>query len=137
MEADPQPAVIAIDPGSEKCGVAVVRRDGVVAYRAIVPTAGLTPSVAELATKYRPAQILCGRGTGSKSIIRALEDAGLEAPILPVDEAYTSEEARRRYVAEHPPHGLERLLPKSLRTPNVPYDDYVAVILAERYWRGT
>jgi hypothetical protein len=52
-----------------------------------------------------------------------------------VDESHTSEQARRRYVNEKPAHGWRRLLPKALRTPETPYDDYVAILLAERWWR--
>ncbi|HKM17981.1 MAG TPA: pre-16S rRNA-processing nuclease YqgF, partial [Limnochordia bacterium] len=36
----------------------------------------------------------------------------------------------------HPPRGWRRLLPVSLQTPPVPIDDYVAVILAQRYLDG-
>ena len=128
------PSALAIDPGSDKCGVAVVARCGAVLFRAIVPTPELVSTVRDALAQHQPAHLLCGRGTGSKPILRALEAAGLPLPIMLVDEAYTSEAARRRYVLENPARGLERLLPRSLRTPSVPYDDYVAVILAERFW---
>ncbi len=127
-------AVLAIDPGSDKCGIAVVCKSGEVLYRAIVATADLCTTVRDLIPRCQPVQIVCGKGTGSKPILRALVSACLDIPITPVDEAYTSEAARRRYVAENPPRGLERLLPPTLRSPSVPYDDYVAVILGERYW---
>jgi hypothetical protein len=88
-----------------------------------------------LIEQYHPIHLVCGRGTGSKPIVRSLRAAGLKVPFNLVDEAYTSEAARVRYVAENPPRGLEKLLPHSLRTPPVPYDDYVAIILAERFWQ--
>ncbi len=134
MASNLPPAVIAIDPGSDKCGVAVVRSSGEVSYRAIVAAADLCTTVRTLVERYRPQHILCGKGTGSKPLLRALQAAGLGMAITPMDESYTSEAARRRYVAENPPRGLEKLLPSSLRTPSVPYDDYVAVILGERFW---
>ena len=34
---------------------------------------------------------------------------------------------------EHRPKGIARLIPKGMRTPPEPIDDYAAVILAERY----
>lgn len=135
MQSDSTPLVLAVDPGSEKCGVALVSEAGGVAYRSIVPTTGLIESIRTLVLQYRPVHLVCGAGTGSKAILRALGAAGIETPITPVDESYTSEAARRRYVEENPPRGLYRLLPRSLRTPSAPYDDYVAVILAERFWR--
>lgn len=55
-------------------------------------------------------------------------------PILTIDESYSSEQARVRFLRENRPPLLQRLLPPPLRTPWLPYDDYVAQILAERYW---
>jgi hypothetical protein len=73
--------------------------------------------------------------SGTEPVVIAI-DPGSDKCGIAVDESYTSEAARRRYVAENPPRGLERLLPSSLRTPSVPYDDYVAVILGERFWES-
>ena len=135
MEIESSPTVLAIDPGSEKCGVAVVAQSGAISLHTIVPTASLIPAVRALVEEHRPEHLVCGRGTGSKQILRDLEAANLQVPISPVDESYTSEAARARYVVENPPRGIARLLPRSLRTPPVPYDDYVAIILAERFWQ--
>jgi RNase H-fold protein (predicted Holliday junction resolvase) len=135
MDSEALPVILAVDPGREKCGVAVVARSGEVLYRAIVPSSDLTTTVHTLIEKYHPIHLVCGRGTGSKPIVRGLQDTSLQIPLNLVDEAYTSEAARARYVAENPPRGLAKLLPHSLRTPPVPYDDYVAIILAERFWQ--
>ncbi|MDP7423155.1 MAG: resolvase, partial [bacterium] len=51
-----------------------------------------------------------------------------------VDERESTLEGRRRYFQEHPPRGLWRLVPLSLRYPPEPFDDLVAVILAERFF---
>lgn len=126
--------VLAIDPGSAKCGVAVVCSACLVHERTVIGTQDLVETVQMLCAHYRPERILIGGGTGSRPIVRCLEAALLPAPVLVVDEGYTSEAARARYLLENPPRGWERLLPRSLRTPSVPYDDYVAVILAERFW---
>jgi RNase H-fold protein (predicted Holliday junction resolvase) len=131
------PCVLAIDPGSAKCGVAVVQADGTVLYRAIITVDSTVEETRTLVARYRPVVVLMGRGTGSKPALKLLEEAELGSPLCPVDETRTSEEARARFVAENPARGWERLLPRSLRTPTQPYDDYVAVILAERYWQST
>lgn len=131
------PCALAIDPGSVKCGVAVVQPDGVVLFRAIVPADSIVEETRTLTVQYCPVVVLIGMGTGSKPAIQRLHEAGLASPICPVDEGHTSEEARARFVRENPARGWERLLPRSLRTPTQPYDDYVAVILAERYWQST
>jgi hypothetical protein len=128
--------VLAIDPGSAKCGLAVVQRDGVAPFQAVVATDTVVARARELALTYRPDAIVIGNGTGSKPLLLQLQSAGLPAPLVTVDESHTSQAARVRYLATNPPRGWQRLLPRSLRTPPVAYDDYVALILAERYWQA-
>jgi len=130
------PAVLAIDPGSAKCGVAVVCRNGEIVFRAICAAEVLAEEVRAALAAYRPVALLIGLGTGSKPLLRALEAANLPHPLQAVDESHTSEAARARFVAENPAPFWQKLLPRSLRTPWKPYDDYVAVILAERYWQA-
>jgi RNase H-fold protein (predicted Holliday junction resolvase) len=126
--------VLAIDPGSGKCGVAVVQRDGQALHRDIVPVERLVAVVGDLIAAYTPCALLIGNGTGAKPLLHALEEAITGLPIHSVPESHTSEAARRRYVAANAAQGWQRLLPRSLRTPDKPYDDYVALILAERWW---
>jgi RNase H-fold protein (predicted Holliday junction resolvase) len=127
--------VVAVDPGSAKCGVAVVREDGATLFRAIVTADSVLEEARALIRRFQPVALLVGGGTGSKPLLRALEEAGLPLPVQRVDESHTSEAARARFVAENAARGWQRLLPRSLRTPWCPYDDYVAVLLAERYWQ--
>ena len=65
-----------------------------------------------------------------------LEASGVGMEVTLVDEHRSTEEARRRYFVDNPPSGWRRLMPRGLLTPPVPYDDYVAIILAERYLAG-
>ncbi len=127
--------VLAIDPGSAKCGVAVVAQNGAVRFRAIMDALRVVEMARELIAAHRPVAFLVGAGTGSKPLLRALEAAQLDLPVQRVDESHTSELARARFVAENAPVGWQRLVPRTLRTPWRPYDDYVAIILAERYWQ--
>ena len=82
--------------------------------------------------------VLLGNGTRHGKCheeISALLPASL--PLHLVDEKHTSERARARFVRENRPSGLfARLMPVALRTPDRPYDDYVAVILAEEWLNG-
>lgn len=129
------PVVIAIDPGRSKVGVAVVERGGRVLYRAVLKARDLEAELPQLCVRFHPQCLVLGGGTGWRSLEPLLRAVSAEAPVHVVDESYTSEEARRRYLRENPPRGWRRLLPVWLRTPEQPYDDYVAVILAERYWQ--
>jgi hypothetical protein len=128
--------VLAVDPGRAKCGVAAVNSDFAVLHRCVAPTPTLTGLLSELVERFRPTVLLVGDGTGAEAVcvsLRPLEDA---VPLLKVDEQYTSEEARRLYLAEHPARGWRRLIPSGMRFPEEPYDDYVAIILARRWWQG-
>src|SRR5579884_1456676 len=127
--------VLAIDPGRAKCGVAVVRRDGQVLFRAIVAVEEIVEETQRLIADYSPCALIVGGGTGSRPVLQALRAAEMSVAMERVDEAHTSEAARARFVAENPAPGWQRLLPRSLRTPWRLYDDYVAIILAERYWQ--
>jgi hypothetical protein len=63
----------------------------------------------------------------------AIRAAYVGLPLDIVDEFQTSMLARARFCIENPARGWRKLLPCGLRTPEQPYDDYVAVILAERW----
>lgn len=128
--------VLAVDPGRAKCGVAVVA--GPVIQRlamSVVETERLVVEVAALLRRF-PAvsRLLIGGGTGSATLRRALQEMFPQIPLEVVDEHGSSERARARYVREIPGPGWRRLLPPGLRVPEHPYDDYVALLLAEEYF---
>lgn len=126
--------MLAVDPGSAKCGIAVVTRELAVLHRGVVPAEQLADQAGRLVAAHHPCAVVVGSGTGSSCVVQALRERGLDAPIELIDECFSSEQARRRYVHENRACGLQRLLPLCLRTPDRPYDDYVAVILAERWF---
>lgn len=125
--------VIAVDPGKDKCGVAVVHKQNGVLDHMIVESAALPRQVEKLLTGYEPTAIILGNGTTSKETYNRLLAVVKNIRIITVDEYRTTELAITRYWQENPPHGWRRLLPTTLQVPPRPVDDYVAVILAERY----
>jgi RNase H-fold protein (predicted Holliday junction resolvase) len=129
------PCILAIDPGRSKCGVAVVAASGEVLHRGIVAAEALAEEASRLFEAFAPRAVVMGDGTGSAAAAERLT-AVVGVPVERVDERHTSEAARARWLADHPARGLRRLLPAGLRTPDTPYDDYVAVILAERWWQS-
>ncbi|MDR3591821.1 MAG: pre-16S rRNA-processing nuclease YqgF [Negativicutes bacterium] len=130
--------VIAIDPGREKCGVAVVgKRDGLL-WKQVIATPRLATVVEELARTREICTVVIGDRTAHQSAVKALAEVRINdrpLSVHPVDEHRSSDEARGRYWLDNPPRGVMRLVPVTMRTPPVPVDDYVAVILAERYFR--
>lgn len=129
--------VLAIDPGRHKCGLAVVRRSNgpatscEVIYKDVLSVADLFERLGELVGKYGVATVVVGNGTNSDHIASLAQQVGTLVAI--VDEKLTSVAARKRFFQENPPKGWRKLIPISLQTPWRPFDDYVAVILAERY----
>jgi resolvase, RNase H domain protein len=94
--------VLAIDPGRDKCGIAVLSPQGDILLHEIVPTGALETRVSELAAEYAP-RIIMGDGTTSAAT-KARIEAQVGAVTL-VDEYRTTEEGRRLYWAENPPRG--------------------------------
>jgi len=130
-------AILAIDPGRDKCGLAVVTLAGEALAQEVIPAGALAGRARELAERYDFAVIVVGDRTGADAALDTLESALPEIETAVVDEHRSNEEARRFYFREHPPRGWRRLIPSTLQTPPHPYDDYVAVILARRYLRRT
>jgi len=59
--------------------------------------------------------------------------AGGQLEIAMVDETNTTLEGKRNYLLANRPKGINWLLPIGLRTPERPWDDYVAEVIARRY----
>jgi len=133
--SDPE-TVLAIDPGSVKCGLAVVCAPPLVRLKlAVVDRARLTVALGDALRAFpQISRLLLGSGTGSANLRRAVQQTFPQIALETVDEHGSSERARRRFVREIPPAGLRKLLPPGLRTPERPYDDYVALLLAEEYF---
>ena len=118
-------AVLAIDPGREKCGIAVLAADGRVLMQEVAATAELDAVVGPLIRAYEPTVIM-GNGTTSAAAKERVETLGCAVTL--VDEYRTTDVAKAAYWEAHPPRGM--------LVPPVPVDDFVAVILAERFLRG-
>ncbi len=124
--------VMAIDPGKKKCGVAVVDAERKILHREVVPFDEFGDSLAVLYEKHNPSLVLLGSSTGSKEIADIMTER-LNIAARLVDERHTTELAKVRYFKEFPPQGLWRLVPLGLQTPPTCYDDFAAVVMAERY----
>lgn len=127
--------VLAIDPGSGKCGVAVVQRvekGEVILFRAVCDVADVIDTVIRANSEFKPELVVVGNGTNSKAVQSKVREALPGCAMLILDEHDTSMRARERYWQHTPRRGWRRLLPSTMQVPPVPIDDFVAVILAER-----
>ena len=129
--------IIAVDPGREKCGIAIVEQQTGVLTKKVINTTELAPIVQQLSTDYHTTTLVLGDGTSSREAKQTLEQikiTGLPLKIIFIDERHSTDEARCRYWRENPPQGFKRFIPVTMQVPPGPVDDYVAIILAERYF---
>ena len=126
-------SIAALDPGRDKCGLAVLSASGEILLQQVIQTASLEQEILRMMENYHPQVLVLGDGTTSR---QEKERIGAAAPALQVevvDEYRTTEQAKTEYWKAHPPTGWRRLLPTTMQVPPVPVDDFVAVILARRF----
>jgi RNase H-fold protein (predicted Holliday junction resolvase) len=125
---------LGFDPGRQKCGIAILDETGTPLYHQVILTEQVLATIQQLCETYPVQTLVIGDQTSSKEWQQRLR-SGMPPtiPIIPVDERYTSQDARVRYWRMYPPKGLCRLIPKGMRVPPRPVDDIVAILLVERY----
>lgn len=137
---------IGIDPGREKFGLAL-RTEGAIVFSAIVPLeqldrtascikagdlAPIAPSTLEGSAPDAVIikKIFIGDGTGSSLFYKVFDRTKLLYTV--VSERDSTLEARSLYWRLHPPRGIARIVPISLRIPPRPIDDLAAAVIALR-----
>lgn len=137
--------VLSIDPGREKCGVAIVEAADKevpvesalkVLWQEVVPRAAISDRLPELVERFQPHAFLLGDATTSKTLAAILSAQWPQIPLHIVDETGSTLAARDLFWKAHPPRGWRRCVPLSLQCPSVPLDDFAAVILAQRFFRN-
>ncbi len=124
--------VLGLDPGTDKCGLAVVSRQQGPLYQEVVNLGELAEIVRRITAQFAIGEVAIGDCTGAEQTHDQLAQAGIDIPVTAVSEELTSRLARERYWEDNPPRGLARLIPLGLRVPPRPVDDYAALIIAER-----
>lgn len=139
MKTSPSETVIvALDPGKDKCGLAVLTLDARVLRQSIVAPDRVPAAIAEALGARDAEALVIGDRTAKRDLLRIIDKSLIRrfrCGVVEVDEHLSSLEGRGRYLDDHQPKGIARLIPKGLRTPSEPYDDYAAVVLGERYLR--
>lgn len=116
--------IAAFDPG-RNIGFAMLDDQGRLLEHAVLDEAGVRLLDVDADA------VVVGSGTGSDDLVRLLRAKGVTPAV--VDETDTTLAARRHYFRDHPPRGLQRLLPEGMRTPPRPIDDYAAYAIGLRY----
>ena len=127
---------MAIDPGKEKCGLAVLDQNGKTLKKKVIAREEAAKLISQHVAEHGISTLVIGRSSFGKAMEKELLKLDLPANLIFVSEKHSTLEARKRYWQENRPRGLWRLVPTTLRVPPVPIDDYAAVILGERYLKG-
>lgn len=128
--------ILAIDPGKEKCGLALVDYCGQVELLKALSLADFRVAFDSFYQKYEIDYILLGNGTGSKNFVSKLtvfNDEKLTNKIKIVDEKHTTLLARKIYWQMNPPKGWRRLLPQGLLVVPEVIDAYAALAIARKW----
>ncbi len=126
--------VLAIDPGSEKCGYAVVWADGTCTEKGIAWLAEMHRVLKKFCVEPLPEALAVGICRATRVISSLARDLNLPVPVKLIEEKNTTYLARARYFKDHPPTGLWRWVPLGMQFPPVPLDDYAAWLIGERYF---
>lgn len=126
--------IIGIDPGRDKCGVAVLNQAGEILFQQVIATADFSTAIEKLSAQFDLKLAILGNGTTHKAAEKILREKNLSVQV--VDEKHTTEEARKLYWKKNPPTGWRKFLPTSMQVPPEPVDGIVAEILVKRYLNG-
>ena len=124
--------ILAIDPGREKTGIAILKNSDVLEHK-IVNSEELVQIIKSLLEKYIIKTIVMGNGTSSKKKYDLLKREFIDRDIVLINEYRTTDEARKLYFQENPPKGWKKLIPLGMQVPPVPVDDYAAIVIGRKY----
>lgn len=124
--------ILAIDPGREKTGIAILNNSDVLEHK-IINSEELVQIIKSLLEKYIIKTIVMGNGTSSKKKYDLLKREFIDKDIVLINEYRTTDEARKLYFQENPPKGWKKLIPLGMQVSPVPVDDYAAIVIGRKY----
>lgn len=127
--------ILAIDPGREKTGIAILKNSDVLEHE-IINSEELVQIIKSLLEKYIIKTIVMGNGTSSRKKYNLLKQEFMDVKIVLIDEYRTTDEARKLYFQENPPKGWKKLIPLGMQVPPVPVDDYAAIVIGRKYLKN-
>lgn len=125
---------IAIDPGTSKCGMAVMDTDGRVYEKRVVRADDLGPAVVAMLYLRQDAKLIAvGAGTGGSKTAAALRSDLPDMPVVETPEKNTTLIARQIYEREHPRRWPMSMIPFGLFGLPEDMDAYAAVAIGINY----
>lgn len=124
---------LGIDPGSSKTGLAVMDESGKIVFLQVVPTSRLAEDLLACRERWQPSEGVIGNGTNSGRVADVVRKVLPDLPLQIIEEAHSTEEARRLYWQINPPQGWRKIVPLGLLVPVEPLDAYAAAVLLKRF----
>ena len=127
--------VIAIDPGSYKCGLVIARLEQKIVDEAIVLKSDLLINyLKKIFETEDDLEFLIGNGTSSQKFINALD--GCVSKLIVVEEKNSTFRAKQRFFEIFPLLGIKALLPREIFILNKNLDALAALIIMEDYYKS-
>lgn len=126
--------IIAIDPGTSKCGVAILDYGGSLIEGMSINRSSFLDQFEVILSSYSPTEYVIGNGTSSKALISELEDK-FSVSMVVVNEFGSTLEARKLWAEHEWSSGILKYVPllvKSLFEPSS-LDSYAAWALGLRF----
>lgn len=124
---------LGIDPGSSKTGLAVMDESGKIVFLQVAPTARLAEELLACRERWQASEGVIGNGTNSGRVADVVRKVLPDLPLQIIEEAHSTEEARRLYWQINPPQGWRKIVPLGLLVPVEPLDAYAAAVLLKRF----
>ena len=126
--------VIAIDPGTSKCGMVLADLEHKIVYEAIVIQSNMLSNYIKKVCKTDDEiKFIIGNGTSSQKHIKTLRE--YISRIIVVEEKNSTYRAKKRYFEIFPLNGAKSFLPREIFLINKNLDAIAALILMEDYYQ--
>jgi len=134
MAGEPGQYILAIDPGRDKLGLAVLNSDGEVLSMETVIRSRFSERIGFLLNEYKPEHVVLGSGTGSDWVNDVMSSLDV-AEVAKLDEAGSTLEARELAWKENPPRGIWKIVPRLFWPIPPDVDGWAAVVIGRRWLR--
>lgn len=137
---NPPESIMAIDPGTKKIGLAILKSNGSILHKCILRMDNtIEQSIKSIFDDFNPDVIILGDGTGSGNLLEILKNIPSisSKEIKLVKEQYSTEEARKIYLAKF--SSIKRfflLLGYVAGLYKLDFDDEAAILLGKNYLNG-
>ena len=128
--------ILAVDPGKDKTGLAVLFDDGSIAERKVASTLNVAEEINDLVYRHKIKLIVIGNGGPGKFIEKKISSLMIKADTIFINEKGSTLEARKLYWKNNRKKWFLALIPSSMILPPEPYDDYAAVVIGKRYLKA-